>query len=236
VVTPRGPADDGPSGDVTEQVDDAVLGALAGADGVVGVWRAWRHIDRDGPAPASRAVYAVEVRDLPALTAVEEVLHGPAAPPSGPAGALVTAYVEGEVPPPPLQVVVSTGELVHVGVPEPEFRLAPAVLLGQYVHVSGPMVLSPTLREVDAIDALVYLRSARALPAGEPGVAGPPDGLRTDGTWIWSDELAGHVTRTRIGLPPHFAEYLRTRPRVPRFTGDTVVALARRWLERLRPA
>ncbi|GLL08158.1 hypothetical protein [Dactylosporangium matsuzakiense] len=226
-LTARAPHDP-PSGGLTARVDEAVLPTLYGVDGVVGVWRAWRHANSRGQQ--TRAVYLVEARNSGALHAVYAAVHGPQWP-SGPGNALIEVFLQGNIPPLLLDQVIAQGELVHIGVPEPDFQLAPSVALA-LSNMTGPALMTTITSELDAVDTVTYLSSGRTFATG--GVGGPsaPRELYTDGTWIWSYELVHHALNKRSGPPSALADYLRTRPRVPPPISETVVVLAQRWLRR----
>jgi hypothetical protein len=190
----------------TDGYDQAVLDTLDLGE-TIGVWRSWRiDIDADGNASAAR-IYVIEsnlgVGDLPivAAGAQQALIDG------GDDVSQVEVY-RPYLPLPAYQWAARSGAaLIWASYPAPEIRIAVVPEPDSYVDPEEPRLSGA---ELDL--ALDYLRSAAALMtvAPVPGQDDPPTTLFTDGWWVWSDALTGHLERHGVVADPLLLEHLQT--------------------------
>ncbi|MGL5829063.1 MAG: hypothetical protein ACRC0L_05775, partial [Angustibacter sp.] len=219
------------------ELDDQALQRIAGLDGILGMWRAWRFPATQTSWPEPKACYLLELESATDLVAAQEQLYGPDADPEGP---LWELYLTGNDLPQSQRAMQFTGQLVFAAAEEPDFKFAD-VFTGE----PGPDGLPQEYEKLED-DALIG-EMAEFLANGKPLMLADSEGedlfdpsrgavvplhLRTNGEWIWSEASVYYLTHHRIAPPSEFRAVLADLlPSSGIAVSDTVLHQAASWLQ-----
>jgi hypothetical protein len=173
------------SATLTDPADAAVVRRAAALPGAVGLWRAWRFCPRD---MRSQRMFMLEVTSSPweATAAVQAV--------AGDAG--VEVFVSGSELPPYQAKALTYSALLWSAAPGGPVSIAAGLSPDAAVLADGDEVL--TYLESGVPLAVTDATAADTVDPSQGETV--PLGVRTDGSWIWSD-AAGHYLR-HYGLSP----------------------------------
>jgi hypothetical protein len=201
----------------SRQPDEAVVAAIAGQAGAVGLWRSFRVPAGHPLMPRTVPVYVVETNEQADLIGVATALQD-ALEAAGLDDAQVEVYPTGFELPSYQRLARANGELLWSRSPDPGVRIA--VLFDEVHPTDGPR-FHPNHPRADAQESpklLGYLKDGEPLLMTTGRLDDVVDrdrgrvvpmSFRTDGAWVWSEATAYYLEAHGLQPDPALVKHIR---------------------------